>query len=116
MNKKEEILQTAGETIEYARQFARQQIEYYRLELAERTAKTTASLITGMVVGVVFLLALVMLSIAVGFYLGTLLGSPALAFLCVSGFYLILGGAVYFFRGKLITNPILTTFLESFLD
>lgn len=116
MNHKEEMLQSAGETMEYARQYARQLVELYRLELAERTAKTTANLITALAVATIFLLAMVMLSIAAGFYLGALLNSAVLAFLCITGFYLLMAALCYAFRRKLITNPILTSILNSFLN
>lgn len=116
MDHKDEILQSAGETIEFARQYARQQMEYYRLEIAERTAKTTAQLITSMVVAIVVLVALIMLSIAGGFYLGSLLNSFALAFLCITGFYALLAFMVYVFRRKVITNPILTSILQTILE
>ena len=41
-----EILSSTGETVEYAKQYVQKQIEYLRLEIAERIAKTTSSLIT----------------------------------------------------------------------
>ena len=74
MNHSEELLQTAGETMEYARQYARQQVEYYRLEFAGRLAKTTAALITLVAVTSVVALSMVLLSIAAGFYLGGVWG------------------------------------------
>lgn len=116
MSQKDEILQSAGETIEFARQYARQQLEYYRLEVAERTAKTMANLITSMVVGVIGLVAMIMLSLAAGFYLAEVLDSIVQAFLCVTGFYLILAILFFVFRRKLITNPMLTSLLQSILE
>lgn len=116
IHSKEEILQSAGETIEYARQYARQQVEYYRLEFAEKSAKTTAGVITGAIVASILLLSLLMLSIAAGLFLGTLLNSYVLAFLCLSGFYIIVAIGCYVTRQKLITNPVLSTILNTFLN
>lgn len=116
MNKKEKVFQAAGETFEFARQYARQQVEYLRLEFAERSAKTTANLITAMVVAAIGLVFMIMLSIAAGFYLGNKLDSMPLAFLFVALFYLLLAIVVYAFRRKLVTNPVLSSILHSFLN
>ena len=116
MKTPEEILHSAGETVEYARQYIHQQGDIIRLEAAERTAKVTSSLITAMVLGIIGLLVLVMLSIAIGFWLSSITGSPAKAFLIIAIAYIIIGTLLFFFRRAIITNPSLDFVLDAFFD
>ena len=114
--KPNELLYSTGESVEYARQYIDQQIEYLRLQTAEKIAKTTSDLIT---VGVLFILALmvvIFLSIALGFYLGALFNSYALAFLCIAGLYLLASVLIIFFKEVIITNPVLNMVIRNILD
>ena len=116
MQTPEEILHSAGETVEYARQYLQQQGDIIRLEAAERVAKVTSSLITAMVLGVIALLVMVMLSIAAGFWLASELASPAQAFLLIAVAYVLLGGLLFILRRTIITNPSLDFVLDAFFD
>lgn len=116
MQTPEEILHAAGETVEYARQYVQYQGDIIRLEAAERVAKVTSSLITAMVLGVIGVLVLVMLSIAAGFWLSTLLGSHAQAFLVIAAAYVVIGGGLFALRRTLITVPSLDFVLDAFFD
>ena len=116
MNNKEDVLQTAGETFEYANQYIQKQIELLKLESAERIAKSSSSIITLAVIGALVVLVIIMLSIAIGFALGGMLGSYALGFLVITGFYTLIALIVYFFKRQLVTNPVLSVVLASFFD
>lgn len=116
MNTREEVLQTAGETFEYANQYVQKQIELFKLESAEKVAKSTSSIITLAVIGFLATLVTIMLSIAIGFAIGEMVGSYALGFLVITGFYTLVALLVYYFKRQLVTNPILSTVLESFFD
>ena len=116
MKDTETFLESAGETAEYARQYVKLQLDYLRLETAEKVAKASSALITVLAVAFLGLFALLMLTLAAGFYLGQLWGSYPLAFLCVAGFYLVLALLVWLFKDRLLTNPLLTTIIRSFFD
>lgn len=116
MNTSEEILQTAGETFEYANQYVQKQIELFKLESAEKVAKSTSSIITLAVIGFLVSLVTIMLSITIGFAIGEMLGSYALGFLIITGIYTLIALVVYFFKRQLVTNPVLAAVLESFFD
>ena len=116
MNSDEEILQTAGETFEYANLYVQKQIELLKLEGAERVAKSTSSIVTLAVLAFLATMVTVMLSITIGFALGEALGSYALAFLIITGVYTLFGLLVYFFKKQLVTNPILSVVLASLFD
>jgi hypothetical protein len=114
--KPNELLSTTGETIEYARQYIQQQVDYLRLETARRIALTTSSLITTSVIAVLLLMVVIFLSIALGFYLGVLFNSYALAFLVIAGFYFLVTVFVIYFKEKIITNPVLNIVIKNMLD
>lgn len=110
------MFQSAGETVEYARQYFEQQGELLRLEAAERLAKVTSALITFLVLALLGMLVLALLSVAAALWIGRMVESYALAFLIVAAAYALLGVLMYVFRTRLITNPALSAVLDSFFD
>lgn len=116
MKNTDEILTSAGETFEYARQYIKQQGDYIRLEAAERISKTTSAMVTALVLGIFSMLVLIMLSLAAAFWIGNVIGSYALAFVIISGVYGLLGLVMYAFRRQLVTNPTLKLILNAFFD
>ena len=111
-----ELFSTTGETVEYAKQYIQQQADYIKLETAERVAKTTSNLITMGIIAASVLLVVLFLSIAAGFYLGTLLNSYALAFLIIAILYLFITVLVIYFKREMITNPILSLLIKEILN
>lgn len=116
MKNTDEILLSAGETAGYARQYLQQQGDLIRLEAAERISKTTSAVVTAVAIAAVAVLVVVMLSIAAGFWLGRLLESNATAFLIIGAVYFAAGLVIYFFRKKLIANPVLNFTLAAFFE
>lgn len=114
--KTENLLNTAGETFEYGRIYITNQKKLIRLEVAEKMAKTTSSLVTGMVMFFFLSLFIIFLSIAAGLWLGEIWKSYPLAFLIVTLFYGVLGGLAYIFKNQMITNPVLVLILNTVLD
>jgi hypothetical protein len=112
----EEILHATGETVEYARQYIKQQGEYIRLEVAERSSKVVSTLATVAVISFFAMMVLIMLSLSLGFWLGQRWGSYPKAFLFLSGAYFILALGLYLFKRVFITRPILNLILDSFFE
>lgn len=116
MKDRDELLASAGETIEYAKHYLKLQGDYIRLEAAERISQTTSAIVTVMVLGVFSMLVLIMLSLALAFWIGEKTGSYSQAFLLVSAAYGLMGGLLYLLRRALITNPTLKLVLNAFFD
>ena len=116
MKNTDEILSSAGETFEYARQYMKQQGDYIRLEAAERIGKTTSAMMTALVLGIFSMLVLIMLSLAAAFWLAGKLGSYPEAFVVVAVAYGLLGSLVFIFRRRLVTNPTLKLMLNAFFE
>lgn len=110
------MFQAAGETVEFARQYLEQQGELIRLEAAERVAKVSSALVTFFVLIVFAMLFLFMLSIAAAFWLAEMMGSYGVAFLTIAAVHALLGGTMFLFRRKLITDPALRTVLSAFFE
>lgn len=116
MSSQNDVLQQAGESFEYANQYVQKQIALFKLESAERIAKATSSLITLAVLFLLATLVIIMLSISLGIWLGTVIESYAGAFLMVTGVYALVGLLILFFKKEFVTNPVLSKILESFFD
>jgi Putative Actinobacterial Holin-X, holin superfamily III len=116
MKNTDEILSSAGETFEYARQYVKQQGDYIRLEAAERISRTTSAMVTALVLGIFSMLVLIMLSLAAAFWLGSELGSYPQAFMIVAGAYCLMGLIMFAFRKKFVTIPTLKLVLNAFFD
>ncbi len=116
MKNTDEILSSAGETFEYARHYIKQQGDYIRMEAAERISKTTSAMVTALVLGIFSMLVVIMLSLAVAFWLGSAIGSYSLAFVIVSGIYCVFGLVIFAFRRQFVTIPTLRLMLNAFFD
>jgi hypothetical protein len=114
MKDTEQLFEAAGETAEYARQYAQLQLDYFRLETAEQVAKVGSTLIATLVVAALGMMALFMLTLAVGIYLGQYWDSYVKAFLVIAGFYALLALLVLVFKERWLTNPILSSMIRSF--
>jgi hypothetical protein len=112
----DQLLESTGESVEFARQYLEQQARLIQLEAAERVAKTASSLF-GLAVSIALAtLVVLMLSIAAGFWLGNLWDSYALAFLAIGGAYLVIGLLVWIFREKLVMRPAQNFTLAAFFN
>ncbi len=114
MKDTEQLFEAAGETAEFAKQYVQLQLDYFRLETAERVAKVGSTLIAGLVLAALGMIALLLLTLAAGFYLGQQWGSNAQAFLALAGAYVVLALIVLVFKERWLTNPILSAMIRAF--
>jgi hypothetical protein len=116
MKPTDDILESAGEAYGYARTYAEQMLEYYKLEIAERVSLTISSAITMVVILMIFLIGTLFFSLAMGMYLADVLGSSVQAFLAVGGIYALLAIIILVFRRQLIVNVILSRMIKVFFQ
>ena len=86
-------------------------LELLKLNTYERVAKTMAVFSYGLLA----FFAILFLFLALGFFLGELLGSMALGFVLVVGMYLLLFGITMFFKRKItskVMNEIITAMMS----
>ena len=90
-------------------------LELMKLNTYERVAKTMAVFSYGIVLVLLAFFAILVLFLALGFFLGEILNSVALGFLLVVGMYLLLFGLILLFREKIsarVTNEIITAMMS----
>lgn len=106
------LLERTGETIEYIKLYAQQQVDIVKLDAVEKSAKMLSSMVTNLVLGIVALIVLLLLTTAGALFLGQILGNLALGFLIVSLLYIVVGLILYNFRKSFITSPIVSFFIS----
>ena len=109
------VSEQAGEIVGYVKEYGEKQVKLVKLDIAERVSRITSGLALMMVAFVLLLFVLLLLSISAGIYLGEVWGSYAMAFLFLSGFYLIVGIALFVFKKSLVTNPILEVVINEMM-
>lgn len=110
------LIEDVGEGIGYIRAFVEQEIESAKLTAAEKISLATSSVMTGLILTLLVGTILLFASLALAYFLGTVLGSFALGFLSVSGIYLIVLLIVYIFRKRLITDRIVEVVIQFLFD
>lgn len=91
-------------------------IELLKYEVYEKTAKIAAALFSSFVIAMLSFLLLFFLSIALGFYLGTLFNSVGTGFLVVAGLYLVLLMPFIFFRKSWIEKQIVNRLIAQLTE
>jgi len=87
------------------RKYVNMQVDRMALTGAEKMSWATNKVIVTVILLITCGLFILMLGLALGFFLGGLMGSNALGFLCVAGGMAILALIVYLLRKKLFANP-----------
>lgn len=107
---KEKIMQLVDDLKKYLNA----KLKIATLTIFEISSKVLASIITNSVMLFFVFLFLFFGSIAAGFGLGSWLGSNALGFAIVAGFYLLLALIIQFSKAKLIEKPLINMFIRQF--
>jgi hypothetical protein len=85
-----------------------------RLHTAENLSRIFSNVATIAVIGYLLSLMILFLSFAAGFYLGSLLDSDELGFLCVAGFYVLLLIVFLALRKRIVEQPVIKAMIRLF--
>jgi hypothetical protein len=91
-------------------------LQLLKYDLYEKTAKITATLFSSLVIAMLSSMLLFFLSLALGFYLGSLFNSYGTGFLVVTGIYLLLLLPFLLFRKSLIEKSIINRVLSQLTE
>ncbi|MEQ8705232.1 MAG: phage holin family protein [Phaeodactylibacter sp.] len=116
MKPTDSISEAVGEVYGYSKAYFQQQLEYFKLDMAERVSRSLSLGITIFVLAQLFLMIMLFASLALGIYLGERFGSYTQAFLVISGGYAVLTLFMLIFRRLIITNPILSRIIKVFFQ
>lgn len=103
----------------FADKLKQQLTEYMQLRLdllkadfTEKTALIVSKLITGIIVLVMAFMVVLFGSVALGLYLGSLLGSLVIGFALVTGIYLLLIVLLLLVKDKIIQTPVANQIID----
>ncbi len=114
--KTKQLLSSVDETVEYAKIYLEQQVDYFHLEASKRMAKTTSHLVTLAIISFLAFMVILFLSVALGLLIGQAWGSYGLAFLLITGVYALAAILIFFFKKQIVTNPLTKMIISEMLD
>jgi len=82
-------------------------LDLVRLHTAENLSRIFSNVATIAVIGYLLFFIILFISFASGFYIGSLLDSNELGFLCVAGFYTLLLILFLVFRKQIVERPVI---------
>jgi hypothetical protein len=100
---------------EKAEVYARTTVELVKLKALEKAAESMSFLVTRVAVGILCTFFLLLISVGVALWIGSLMDHLYAGFFIVSGIYLCSALLVYIFRRSIIQKPIIKAFVSSFL-
>lgn len=106
------IKSQSKQTKEHVEVYLKNQLYQYKYVFAEKAARLGTFLFIGFLLSIIALVFIVALSMALGFFLSEVLGNAGLAFLIVSGLYILLGVIVFLGRKSLFGNPLLRMIID----
>jgi hypothetical protein len=86
--------------IERATEYGKTSVELYKLKAIEKTSDVASTMVSRMLALMALGLFMLMISVGAAFWLGEILGKVYYGFLCVGGFYGVLGLVLYFILHK----------------
>ena len=91
-------------------------IKLLKLEIFEKIAKITATLFSSIMIAMLATLLLFFLSIALGFYFGSIFNSNGTGFMIVAGLYFLLLIPFIFFRKSLVEKLIINRLIQQLTE
>ncbi|MFN3938934.1 MAG: phage holin family protein [Chitinophagales bacterium] len=92
--------------LQHAKEYMDVRVELFKLEAVERNAQIASAAIAAVIISLAAVFAVVLLSVAAAFWLGTLWGATYLGFLAMGGFYLCIAVLLFLNRIKWIKERI----------
>jgi len=103
----EDFTQPISELTEEAKRYFNLRINHIGLQVNKKMAEFASQLITMLVLAGIFAMIILMLSFAFVFWYGKSVGPYHHGFLIMSLVYALIGFIIYFYRDRLLLNPII---------
>lgn len=103
----DDLLEKSGELYGYAKEYLEVQKDYLKLEVAEKTSKMGATLLSFVIFSVFATIVMIFIGLAGGVFLAKWVDSLALAYLIMAGIYLLIAAIIYWKRTSLLIDPII---------
>lgn len=102
--------------VERAEEYGKTSLELLKLKAVDKTAELTSTFISRGVVVLVLSIFIVFMNIGLALWLGDLLGKAYFGFICVAGFYGIIGSVLYFFMHNWIKKRVSNSIILQLLN
>lgn len=116
MKEQTDFLEEVGRMSAYTEQYVKDQLAYRKLELTERSSKVIALGVLLTIVGTFAFIIMLLLSVALGLYIGEQIDSYVQGFLIVAGGYFLLGLLLFLLRKPLFIAPITIQMLKKIYE
>lgn len=93
-------------------EYIEDKVDLIKLKASEKAGSVASGIIVGLVVARLVLFILIFLSFSAAFAISQATGKYYLGFLIVAGFYVLVAVVVILLREKLITMPLINSFLK----
>jgi hypothetical protein len=100
------ISESITDLTEEARRYVQLKIDIFKLDLTEKLAMLTTTLLLSIIFFIVFLFFTLFLSLAFIFWFKEYIGAAYVGALIVAGFYILVGLIAFLFRDKLFLNRV----------
>jgi glycerol uptake facilitator-like aquaporin len=100
----------------HVKDYLEERVKLISLNLHEKTSKAVSNVASGLIMFILAIFILLFLSLAASWWIGRALEEPALGFLIVGAFYILLTTLIYMNRAKWIGVPLMNVFLKNIAD
>lgn len=104
-----------GVLLEKIESYSKTTIDLIKLKAVDKLAKIVSNIVFGVLLSLFAFFFLIILNLAIAFWLGDLLGKVYLGFFVVAGFYVLLIIILVVFKNKIIKAPVTNTIVSKFL-
>ena len=112
----EERKELIEDLFEKAEEYAKTNVELFKLKATAKLAGITASLVSRLIVILFLSFFFLMINIGLAIWLGQSLGQSYYGFFIVAGLYAILAFFLFVFRHPIIKNPIINSIISQVLN
>jgi phosphoglycerol transferase MdoB-like AlkP superfamily enzyme len=105
-----------GTLIEKTENYMKSSAELYKLKAIDKSADVISTLTLRLVIVVFMSLIFLILNTGIALWAGEKTGKSYYGFFIVSGFYIIIGIVLYFFRNRWIKAPLRNSIITQFLN
>ncbi len=106
------MLDEAQKLFKQLRDYADTQFALFKLETAKRVSAVVSSLMAIILVALLGFVAVLLLSLAAAYWLGSILGSVPLGLTIVGAFYILLCIIVWLSREKILRIPVMNEMIK----
>lgn len=89
-------------------------LDLIKIHTAENLSRIFSNIANIVVIGYLLFLIIIFLSFSAGFFIGSLLNSIELGFLCIAGFYFLLLILFLFYKKQIIEKPVIKAMVRLF--